>query len=81
LEDTVETILVADDDESIRELYYDELTEEWYRVLTAGNGLQALGVLEDDRVDLLLTDVKMPNMDANELLPRSRNFTPISPSS
>ena len=66
------TIVVAEDEEASRFLYEEELGEVGYRVLSAENGLQVLGYLEDEKVDLLLTDVKMPDMNALELIPRVR---------
>ena len=73
------TILLAEDEEASRFLYYEELSEEGYRVLTAANGLQVLGFLEDDKVDLLLTDIKMPDMHAMEMIPIVRQDFPDLP--
>ncbi len=73
------TLLVAEDEEASRLLYFDELTEEGYRVLTAENGLQVLGTLEDEPVDLLLTDIKMPDMHAVEMIPKVRAEHPDLP--
>jgi DNA-binding NtrC family response regulator len=73
------TILIADDEESARFLYSEELTDDGYKVLTAENGLHVLGTLEDTPVDLLLTDVKMPDMNAIELIPRVRKEFPDLP--
>lgn len=73
------TILVAEDEPNARFLYEEELREEGYEVLTAENGLQALGILEDRHVDLLLTDVKMPDMHALEMIPRVRADHPTLP--
>jgi CheY-like chemotaxis protein len=73
------TILVAEDESSARLLYFDELSEAGYRVLTAENGLQVLGILEDKEVDLLLTDIKMPDMHAMEMIPRVREDFPDLP--
>lgn len=66
------TILVAEDEEASRFLYEEELKDDGYKVLTAENGLQVLGFLEDVPVDLLMTDVKMPDMHALEMIPRIR---------
>jgi DNA-binding response OmpR family regulator len=66
------TILVAEDEEASRFLYEEELKDEGYKVLAAENGLQVLGYLEDVPVDLLMTDVKMPDMHALEMIPRIR---------
>ena len=65
-------LLIAEDEAASRFLYQEELAEEGYEVLTAENGLQALGILEDRHVDLLMTDIKMPDMHAMELIPRVR---------
>ena len=73
------TILLAEDEESSRFLYYEELSEEGYRVLTAENGFHVLGTLEDQKVDLLMTDVKMPDMHALEMIPRVREEHPDLP--
>ena len=73
------TILIAEDEEASRLLYFEEFSEEGYRVLTAANGLQVLGVLEDQKVDLLITDIKMPDMHAMEMIPRVREGFPKLP--
>lgn len=73
------TLLLAEDEEASRLLYCEELLEEGYRVLTAENGLQALGILEDQKVDLLMTDIKMPDMHALEMIPLVRQEHPQLP--
>ena len=73
------TILLAEDEESARFLYVEELEEAGYHVLTAENGLQVLGTLEDCPVDLLMTDIKMPDMHALEMIPRVRAEHPELP--
>jgi DNA-binding NtrC family response regulator len=73
------TILVAEDDPASRQLYYDVLTREGYRVLTAVNGIQALAELKDEKVHLLVTDLKMPDMSALEMLPEIRKNQPELP--
>jgi putative two-component system response regulator len=55
-----ETILVADDNESNRELLFDMLSTEGYQVALATDGQQALHCMKDDSVDLALLDVVMP---------------------
>ena len=79
MENKIFTILVAEDEEASRFLYFEELSEEGYRVLQAGNGLQVLGTLEDEKVDLLMTDIKMPDMHAEEMIPRVREDFPDLP--
>ncbi|HVM32043.1 MAG TPA: response regulator [bacterium] len=73
------TILLAEDEEASRLLYTEELTEAGFNVVTAENGLQVLGTLEDVRVDLLMTDIKMPDMHALEMIPRVRAEHPDLP--
>ncbi len=56
-----ETILVVDDEEALLELAEESLLDLGYRVLTAGNGQQALDVLtREANIDLMISDVIMP---------------------
>lgn len=61
------TILVVDDDPHIRELVSLFLQKEGYRVLEAEDGVDALRIMEQDRADLVILDIMMPNMDGWEL--------------
>lgn len=56
-------ILVVDDDRNTRMLLKAVLEAENYSVLTASDGVQALQVLDENHVDLVVLDVMMPNMD------------------
>jgi PAS domain S-box-containing protein len=64
-----ETILLVEDEDSLREVTRRILARRGYRVLTAGSGPEALKIAEDFRgdIDLLLTDVIMPYMQGQEL--------------
>lgn len=66
----MKTILVVDDDEAIRILLKEELTEEGYRVITASNARDALKMVEQEPLDLVILDIRMPGMDGLEALPR-----------
>jgi two-component system chemotaxis response regulator CheY len=55
-------VLVVEDDESIREVIADVLDERGYRVLRAGNGAEALAVLDATRPDVMVLDLLMPVM-------------------
>lgn len=68
------TILLVDDEEVIRDLCARTLSD--YRILQAGNGHEALEVLEQEPVDLVLTDVMMPEMSGLELLEKIRKANP-----
>jgi CheY-like chemotaxis protein len=63
------TILVVDDEPEIRALISDFLEDEGYTVLNAESGLDALdNVLPNNKVDLILSDINMPNMKGFDLL-------------
>ncbi len=66
----MKTILVADDDESLRMLLREELTDEGYRVITATNAREALKIVEEEPLDLVVLDIRMPGMSGLEALPR-----------
>lgn len=74
--DDVAKILVVDDEEVIREILADFLTMEGFSVRTAKDGGDALVELSRDRFDLVLSDLKMPNMGGIELLGAIRKHTP-----
>ncbi|HEX9859750.1 MAG TPA: response regulator [Nitrospirota bacterium] len=61
-------ILVVDDEENIRQLYKEELTEEGYEVYLAGSGEEAIRMVEEVQPDLVTLDVRMPGMDGIEVL-------------
>lgn len=73
-----ETILVAEDDETIRSLVSMVLRENGYRVYAASDGESALGVFKNNqsKVDLVLADVVMPKLDGRELADRIRLISP-----
>jgi DNA-binding NtrC family response regulator len=62
------TILVVDDKDSMRNMLMQTLTEEGYRVDAAEDGRKALDLVRNKSYDLVLTDLKMPNIDGLELL-------------
>jgi len=66
----MKTILVADDEEAIRNLLEEELTDEGYRVVTVSNARDALKMVETEHLDLVILDIRMPGMDGLEALPR-----------
>lgn len=61
-------ILVAEDDQSQRELLEIVLEKEGYQVTAVQNGLEALGLLRTHRPHLLLTDIMMPKLNGAELV-------------
>ena len=62
------TILVVDDTENLRTLVKSYLTQEGFRVLTAANGRDALFLARDEKPDLILLDLMMPEMGGYEFM-------------
>jgi len=66
------TILLVDDDRSFREFLSLFLKKEGYRVVTATDGLEALKVLEEEPLDLILLDLRMPRLGGLDFLAHLR---------
>ncbi len=64
------SILIVDDEESVRDSLYNWFIEDGYRVECAENANKALSMLESDNFDIILADIKMPGMDGLEMLRR-----------
>ncbi|MDB6007683.1 MAG: multi-sensor hybrid histidine kinase [Prosthecobacter sp.] len=74
-----ETILLVEDDPSLREMAGALLQRLGYTVLTAANGIEALSLLDTQlagHIDLLFTDVVMPQMSGKELADRVQVLSP-----
>lgn len=69
-------ILVVDDEESIREFLEIMLKKEGYEVLTAEDGLKAKDLLSKKSVNMVISDLQMPNMTGIELLKHVRETYP-----
>jgi excisionase family DNA binding protein len=67
-------VLVADDEESIRDLLSKALAMSDYEVETAADGSSALGRLRARDYDLLVADLRMPGMDGLQLIRDARRF-------
>jgi len=61
-------ILVVDDEESMRELLEIALGKDGHRIKTAASGKKALELIESDSFDLVISDIKMPDMSGVEVL-------------
>jgi DNA-binding NtrC family response regulator len=68
------SILIVDDEESVRESLYSWFIEDGYKVECAENAKKALAILESGNFDIILTDLKMPGMDGLELLQRIKTL-------
>lgn len=69
-------MLVVDDEPDIRAILSDLLVHEGFRVMTASNGVEALELLERHRIELVISDMKMPEMGGMELLEHIRDRYP-----
>src|SRR6476646_1700991 len=72
-------ILIADDQEMMRDSLAGILAREGHEVSACGDGATAVGRLQGTRFDLLITDLKMPRMTGIELLTEARRLRPDMP--
>ncbi|HTX89883.1 MAG TPA: response regulator transcription factor [Anaerolineales bacterium] len=75
----MKTILIVDDKANVRTLVREYLTEEGFRVATAENGQAALYAARQEKPDLILLDIMMPEMDGFEFIRtyRKESNTPV----
>ena len=64
------SILIVDDEDSVRDSLYNWFIEDGYRVECAEDAKKALSILETEEFDIVLADIKMPGMDGLEMLKR-----------
>src|SRR6516162_11533490 len=72
----MQTILLAEDDDSMRRFLAKALERAGYDVVSYGNGAEAFEGLKEKPVTLLLTDIMMPEMDGIELAKRASELHP-----
>jgi len=66
-------ILIVDDEERMRHLLSIMLTRKGHRVDQAGDGVEALEMIQSTPFDMVITDIKMPRMDGTMLLGTDRS--------
>ena len=76
------TVLIVDDSASMRQLVSFSLKDAGFDVIAAVDGKDALGKINGSHIDMVVTDLNMPNMDGIELIRQLRGnpsfkFTPI----
>jgi two-component system, NtrC family, response regulator PilR len=67
-------ILIVDDEPSMRDMLRIVLRRDGFDVLLASNGAEAIAILEKERVDLLLSDIRMPDVGGVEVLRAAKAF-------
>jgi DNA-binding response OmpR family regulator len=70
-------ILIVDDDSSVRKFVKANLEVRDYQVLLAGDGNEALKIIEEELPDLILLDIMMPNLDGYTVCQRVREWSDI----
>ena len=69
-------ILVVDDEAIVRESLRDWLSDCGYQIFTAENAHQALEIIEKERLNIVITDLVMPEVDGIELMKRAKEIIP-----
>jgi DNA-binding NtrC family response regulator len=72
-------ILIADDEQSIRRTLREILEFEKYKVDEAGDGLECLAKVKQNKYDVIILDIKMPKMDGMETLEKIQHIAPDTP--
>ncbi|MDM8536563.1 sigma-54 dependent transcriptional regulator [Desulfobacterales bacterium HSG17] len=75
----MENILIVDDEKNYPMIIGEILQEEGYTSMTASSGMEALDILRNEIIDLVLTDVKMPGMSGIQLLNKIKALNPDVP--
>ena len=74
--DVAGRVLVVDDERSMRELLTIVLKRDGYDVLVADDGARAIELLKKERVDILITDIRMPRMSGVDVLREAKRIDP-----
>jgi len=69
-------VLIVDDEKAIRDSIQIVLEEEGYKTDTSSDGKEALEKIKENNYDVVITDIKMPNMDGMELLKAASKISP-----
>jgi len=71
------SVLLAEDEEILQEMLAEVLVDENYKVDAAGNGEEALALLNTNRYDILISDLFMPEMNGVDLISRCQKLYPV----
>ncbi|MBR9980025.1 MAG: sigma-54-dependent Fis family transcriptional regulator [Desulfatitalea sp.] len=79
LNDIPSSILIVDDDPHVLQVLEARLQSSGFHILKAENGQDALNLLQDNRVDLMISDMKMPGMGGMDVMLKARTLQPGLP--
>ncbi|MBL8027785.1 MAG: response regulator [Fibrobacteres bacterium] len=71
-------LLVVDDDASVRDMLSELFTDAGYVVVTAEDGASALKALQENNLQVMLLDLKLPDTDGLALCRKIREFNPVA---
>ena len=75
----METILIVEDKESMAEMLRETLESEGYRVVSATDGAEGITRIKEEKIDLVLTDLKLPKKDGMEVLKATKEENQLIP--
>jgi len=75
----MKTILVVEDKESMLRMLSEALETEGYNVIPAHDGKEGIEKLKQEKIDMVITDLKLPGKDGLDVLKESKKITPLSP--
>jgi DNA-binding NtrC family response regulator len=75
----METILIIEDKESMAEMLKETLEAEGYNVISAGDGMEGIRRLKEERIDLVLTDLKLPKKSGIDILKAAKEENQLVP--
>lgn len=70
-------ILVVEDDNTIHKIIEDILKKEHYIVINAYSGTEAISIIENDNIDLILLDLMLPGINGEDIVKKVNNTIPI----
>jgi len=74
----MENVLIIDDDKSTLEAMSDALDSQGYEVISKSSGKEALTAMKEKRFDVVLTDLKMPDVDGMDILKAAKDMDPYA---
>lgn len=69
----MKNILIVDDEKAVRDFVAEILTESGYSIQEARDGREALSILKQSEIDLIITDIVMPDIEGIELIRKVKN--------